>query len=85
MDTQNKHPIVSRMDLPRSEAAVFEIVVSTVVVVFVAVAISNLVDYEFVPLYAIILSVVWLLIVASQITTLIHDAGGFRPFIGVNP
>ncbi len=81
MDTQNKHTTVARMDLPRPEGAVFEIVVSTVVVVFVAVAISNLVDYEFVPLYAIILSVVWLLIVASQITTLIYDAGGFRPFI----
>ena len=81
MDTQNKHTTVARMDLPRPEGDVFEIVVSTVVVVFVAVAISNLVDYEFVPLYTIILSVVWLLIVASQITSLIHDAGGFRPFI----
>ena len=69
------------MDLPRSKGAVFEIVFSTVVVVFVAVAISNLVDYEFVPLYAIILSVVWLLIVATQITWLIQDAGGFRLFI----
>ncbi len=81
MDTQNKHTTVARMDLPRSEGAVFEVVFLTVVVVFVAVALSNLVDYEFVPLYAIILSVVWLLIVASQITTLIYDAGGFRLFI----
>ena len=81
MDTPNKHTTVARMDLPRSEGAVFEIVFSTVLVVFVAVAISNLVDYEWVPLYAIIFSVVWLLIVASGITSLIHDEGGFRLFI----
>ncbi len=73
------------MDIPRSEGAVFEIVFCTVVVVFVAVAISNLVDYAWVPLYAIILSVVWLLIVASfsivGFTLNIREAGGLRPFI----
>ncbi len=85
MDTQNKHTTVTRMDLPRSESAVFEIVCCTVVVVFVAVAISNLVDYAWVPLYAIILSVVWLLWVATfsivGFTLNIREAGGLRPFI----
>ena len=69
------------MDLPRPEGAVFEIVVSTVVVVFVAVAISNLVDYEFVPLYAIVLSVLWLLIVAIGLSVSIREDRGLRLFI----
>ncbi len=69
------------MDLPRSEGAVFEIVYSTVLVAFVAVAISNLVDYKWVPLYAIILSVIWLLIVGTGLTVHIREAGGFRLFI----
>ena len=51
------------MDVPGSSDAVIYIVASTFLGVFVAVAISNLVDYESVPLYAIILSVLWLLIV----------------------
>ena len=81
----NRDPTVARMDIPRSEGAVFEIVCCTVVVVFVAVAISNLVDYAWVPLYAIILSVVWLLWVATFsivcFTSDIRWAGGLRPFI----
>ena len=81
MDTPNRHTTVARMDIPRSSSAVFDIVFSTVLVLFVAVAISNLVDYESVPLYAIILSVVWLLIVATGITFSIQDDRGLRPFI----
>ena len=81
MDTPNKHTTVARMDIPGSSSAVFHIVFYTVVVSFVAVAVSNLVDYEFVPLYAIILSVLWLLIVASVITLGIRDDRGLRLFI----
>ncbi len=81
MDTPNKHTTVARMDIPGSGGAVFDIVVSTVVVFFVAVAISNLVDYEFVPLYAIIFSVLWLLIVATSIKWGILDERGPRQFI----
>ena len=69
------------MDVPRSSGAVFFIVSSTFLGFFVAVAISNLVDYESVPLYAIILSVLWLLIVASGITVSILDDRGLRLFI----
>ncbi len=81
MDTPNKHTTVARMDIPRSSSAAFHLVSYTVLVFFVAVAISNLVDYEFVPLYAIILSVFWLLIVATAITMGIGDSGGLRLFI----
>ena len=69
------------MDIASSGSAVFDIVVATVVVFFVAVAISNLVDYESAPLYAIILSVLWLLIVATSIKMSIHDDRGLRLFI----
>ncbi len=73
------------MDIPRSSGAVFFIVSSTFLGFFVAVAISNLVDHEFVPLYAIILSVVWLLWVATfsivVFTFDIREAGGLRLFI----
>ena len=81
MDTPNKTTTVARMDVPRSSGAVFFIVSSTFLGFFVAVAISNLVDYEFVPLYAIILSVLWLLMVASGITVSILDDRGLRLFI----
>ena len=69
------------MDVPGSSDAVIYIVASTFLGVFVAVAISNLVDYESVPLYAIILSVLWLLIVTSGLTVSISDDGGLRRFI----
>ena len=81
MDTPNKHTTVARMDIPRSESAVFDIVFPTVVVFFVAVAISNLVDYESVPLYSIIFSVLWLLIVATIIKVRILDERGVHQFI----
>ncbi len=69
------------MDISSSGSAVFDIVVSTVVVFFVAVAISNLVDYESLPLYAIIFSVLWLLIVATSIKVSILDERGLHQFI----
>ena len=81
MDTPNKHATVARMDIPSSSSVVAYIVSSTLLGLFVAVAISNLVDYESVPLYAIILSVLWLLIVATGFTFSIQDDRGFRPFI----
>ena len=81
MDTLNKHTTVARMDIPRSSNAVASIVFSTFLWFFVAVAISNLVDYESVPLYAIIFSVLWLLIVATGLIVSIRDDGGLRPFI----
>ena len=81
MDTPIRLTSVARMDIPRSSSAVFDIVVSTFLGLFVAVAISNLVDYESVPLYAIILSVLWLLIVATGFTFSIQDDRGLRPFI----
>ena len=67
--------------MPGSGGAVFHTVFYTVVVFFVAVAISNLVDYESVPLYAVISSVLWLLIVAFHIKEGISDEGGLRLFI----
>ena len=81
MDTPNRITTVARTDIPRSSSAVFHLVFYAVLVFFVAVAISNLVDYESVPLYAIILSVVWLLIVATVITLGIGDDGGLRLFV----
>ena len=80
MDTPNNHP-VARIDIPRASSAVFDIVFSTVLVSFVALAISNLVDHESVPLYSIILSVLWLVIVAGGITRGISDERGLRLFI----
>ncbi len=81
MDTPNKHTTVARMDIPRSDHAVFHFVFYTFVLSFVAVAISNLVDHESLPLYAIIASVLWLLFVASHIKWGIQDDGGLRRFI----
>ena len=81
MDTPNQHTAVARMDISSSGSAVFDIVVSTVVVFFVALAISNLVDYESVPLYAIICSVLWLLIVATHIKVAILDERGLHEFM----
>ena len=81
MDTPNKHTTVARMDIPRSSGAVFFIVSSTFLGFFVAVALSNLVGYESVPLYAIVLSVLWLLMVASGLSVSILDDRGLRLFI----
>ncbi len=81
MDTPNKHTTVARMDIPRSEGAVFQIVLYAVVLFFVAVAISNLVDYESVPLYVIIFSVLWWLIVATSITLGIQEERGVHLYI----
>ena len=81
MDPPNKHTNVARMDIPSSGSAVFDIVFSTVLGFFVAVAISNLVNYESAPLYAIILSVFWLLIVTIGIIVSIRDERGLRLFI----
>ncbi len=77
----NKHTTVARIEIPRSGGAVFVIVFSTVLVFFVGVAISNLLNHESVPLFAIILSVLWLLIVASGITMGILEERGLRRFI----
>ncbi len=81
MDTPNKHTTVARMDVPRPTGAGFTIVLSTIVLFFVAIAISNLVDYESVPLFAIVLSVLWLLIVATTITVGIREEHGLRLYI----
>ena len=80
MDTPSKHTTVARMDISRSGSAAVDIVVSAVVVFFVALALSNLVNYESVPLFAIIGSVLWLLIVAASVKVNILDERGFHEF-----
>ncbi len=81
MDTPNKHTTVARMDIPCPSGVVAFVVSFSFLGFFVAVAVSNLVDYESVPRYAIILSVLWLLIVATVITLGIGDDGGLRLFV----
>ena len=81
MDPQNDQAAVARVDIPGSSGVVLFVVASTFLGFFVVVAISNLVDYESVPLYAIILSVLWLLIVGSVFTANIRERGGLRPSI----
>ncbi len=83
MDPPNKHTTVARMDIPVSGHPVAFVVGSTFLAFFVAVAISNLDDYETAPLYAIIFSVLWLLIVGTAFTVSIGDSGGLRSFITI--
>ena len=79
--TVSKHTTVTRMDVPPSGGAVLVVVFWTALLFFVAVAISNLVDYASVPLFAIVLSVLFLLIVTISITVSIRDEHGLRLFM----
>ena len=65
------------MELPRRERSAPVDIFSAFVVLFVGVAIFNLINYESTPLYAIILSIVWLLIVGIGSGFSIEDNGGF--------
>ena len=81
MDTPSKHTTVARMDIPRSGGAVPVSIFSAFMAFFVAVAIFNLVHYELVSLFAIILSALWLLLVVFWIITFILEEGGLRLFV----
>ena len=65
------------MELPRRDGNALVAIFPAAVALFVGVAIVNLINYDSTPFYAIILSIVWLLIVSIGLVFSIEDNGGF--------
>lgn len=71
----------TRMELPRPDGAIFIAIFSTIIAFFVAVAFYNLAHYRVFPVYAIVLSIIWLLIVTASVYCGITEEHGVRNFV----
>ena len=73
--------VIARMDIPPRGGAVSTAVFSAVIAFFVAVALFDLYNCTVFPLFASILSIVWLLLVVAGILSAIHVDGGVRRYL----
>lgn len=82
MDSNQHSELTTRLELPRPEGDVSGVLSSTIIVSFAAIAFYNLANYQILPLYAIIFSVIWLLLVAAGLAFILSDfyEHGFRRF-----
>ena len=81
MDRPPQYSVVDRMAVPATGDAIFDSVFTAVLAFFVAVALFDLANYEVMPLYVTVLSLLWLLIVTGGLTLGILDEGGIRRFL----
>jgi hypothetical protein len=82
--TQQSEP-AARMELPRPDGDISGVVSSMIIVFFVVVAFFNLANYRILPVYPIVLSVIWLLIVALGLLMIFSEVyeHGIRQFVVV--
>lgn len=81
MDRPPQYSIVARMSVPATGNAIFDSIYTAILAFFVAVALFDLANYQVMPLYVTILSLLWLLIVTGGLTFSILDEGGIRRFL----
>lgn len=77
-----EHPVTAyRMDLPRPDGSLSVPVFTTLLAFFVAVAVFNLANYDIVPYYATVLSVLWILFVVVGISFAVIEEQGIQRFV----
>jgi hypothetical protein len=79
MDTITHEP-VARMEIPASGGAGCFVAASVFVVLSVALALFNLVNFASTPTFGIVAALLWLVLVTANLRFVIREAGGVRQF-----